>query len=116
MAESWYSAANVVSARPSSEDVERFVLDVRVAESRGETRHEVTLTKKDHARLARASETAEAFVERCFVFLLAREPEESIAGTRCRESLRRLAPAPAIEFRRCAGRASVLACSSDSQK
>jgi len=76
--ESWYSEVNVVSVKRSSDDGERFVLDVRVAEGRGETRHEVTLTRKDYARLARAGETAEAFVERCFAFLLAREPKEAI--------------------------------------
>jgi hypothetical protein len=68
----------MVSVGQSNEDGERYVLEVRVAEGRGETRHEVTLTKKDCARLARAGETAEAFVERCFVFLLARESKESI--------------------------------------
>jgi hypothetical protein len=68
----------MVTVRQSSDDGERFVLDARVTEGRGETRHEVTLTKKDYARLARAGETAEAFVERCFAFLLARESKESI--------------------------------------
>ena len=68
----------MVSVRRSSDDSDQFVLEVRVAEGRDETRHEVTLTKKDYARLARAGETAEAFVERCFAFLLAREPKESI--------------------------------------
>ncbi len=70
--------ANMVSVSRSSDDGERFVLEVRVTEGRGETRHEVTLTKKDHARLARAGETSEAFVERSFAFLLAREPKEAI--------------------------------------
>jgi hypothetical protein len=70
--------AKVVSVKEASQDAERFVLDVRVSEGRGETRHVVTLAKKDHARLARRGETAEAFVERCFGFLLAREPKESI--------------------------------------
>ena len=68
----------MVSVRETSQDTERFVLDVRVSEGRGETRHEVILAKKDHARFARPGETAEAFVERCFAFLLAREPKESI--------------------------------------
>jgi hypothetical protein len=68
----------MVSVRRSSEDGGKFVLEVRVVEGRGETRHEVTLTKKDYARLARVGETAEALVERCFAFLLARESKESI--------------------------------------
>jgi len=71
-------APNMVTVRQASRNTEDFVLDVRVAEGRGETRHEVTLAKRDHARLARPGETAEAFVERCFAFLLAREPKESI--------------------------------------
>lgn len=76
--QAWYNTTNLVSVRRLSEDGERFGLDVRIAEGRSETRYEVTLTKKDHARLARPGETAEAFVERCFAFLLAREPKESI--------------------------------------
>jgi hypothetical protein len=71
-------SSNVVTIREASQDKERFVLDVRVTEDRGETHHEVTLTRKDYARLARPGETAEAFVERCFGFLLARESKESI--------------------------------------
>jgi hypothetical protein len=74
----WYYPRIVVSVRQSTENKERFVLEVRVTEGGGETRHEVGLAKKDHARLARPGETAEAFVERCFAFLLAREPKESI--------------------------------------
>jgi hypothetical protein len=68
----------MVSIRQLSDDGDHFLLEVRVAEGRGETRHEVTLKKKDYARLARVDETAEAFVARCFAFLLAREPKESI--------------------------------------
>ncbi|HEV3191080.1 MAG TPA: hypothetical protein VGY54_11310 [Polyangiaceae bacterium] len=74
----WYYLGNVVSVRQANENEVRFVLEVRVVEGGGETRHEVVLAKKDHARLARPGETAEAFVERCFAFLLAREPKESI--------------------------------------
>jgi len=74
----WYYPGIVVTVRQSTENKERFVLEVRVTEGGGETRHEVVLAKKDHARLARPGETAEAFVERCFAFLLAREPKESI--------------------------------------
>lgn len=51
---------------------------VRVAEGRGESRHEVTASKSDLARLAKAGEPAADFVRRCFEFLLAREPKESI--------------------------------------
>lgn len=68
----------MVSIRQLSANGDHFLLEVRVAEGRGETRHEVTLMKKDYAHLARDGEAAEAFVERCFAFLLAREAKESI--------------------------------------
>jgi hypothetical protein len=51
---------------------------VRVADGGTETRHEVTLSPDDLARLARPGETPEEFIRRCFEFLLAREPKESI--------------------------------------
>jgi hypothetical protein len=68
----------MVSVTQTGQDGDRFVFDVRVVEGGGETRHEVTLAKKDHARLVRPGEGTEALVERCFAFLLAREPKESI--------------------------------------
>jgi hypothetical protein len=57
-----------------------FAFVVRVAERGGESRHDVTLARRDLERLARSGETPESFVERCFRFLLAREPKESILG------------------------------------
>lgn len=42
------------------------------------SRFDVTLSKKDFERLARSGETPEAFVTRCFEFLLEREPVSSI--------------------------------------
>ncbi len=61
-----------------SEDEARFTLRVRVEEKGSATTHEVTLAKSDFDRLARKGEQPEAFVERCFAFLLEREPKESI--------------------------------------
>jgi hypothetical protein len=68
----------MVTVKQTSQNADRFVLDVRVAGGGSETRHEVTLATKDHARLARPGEGADAFVARCFAFLLEREPKESI--------------------------------------
>ena len=65
-------------------DVERLegeVYRVHVREGRGATEHRVTVKAADHARLARKDESAESFLKRCFEFLLAREPKESILGS-----------------------------------
>lgn len=53
--------------------------DVRVREGASETRHRVTLTDADRARLAPGA-TAEATIAAAFRFLLDREPKESILG------------------------------------
>jgi hypothetical protein len=55
-----------------------LMLSVRVAGEGSETRHEVTLSHRDLARLGRPGESAASFVTRCFDFLLEREPKESI--------------------------------------
>jgi hypothetical protein len=68
----------MVTVELVSDTSDRFTLRVRVAEGRGETKHDVTLAKSDHARLARSGETPAEFVERCFAFLLERESKESI--------------------------------------
>jgi hypothetical protein len=57
------------------------VFRVEVREGRGASEHQVTLKPSDFARLKRAAETEEAFLRRCFEFLLAREPKESILGS-----------------------------------
>jgi hypothetical protein len=67
-----------ISVRRTNEDENALVFDVEIAESGSSTTHEVTLQTADHERLAADAETPEAFVERCFEFLLAREPKESI--------------------------------------
>ncbi len=53
------------------------MFDVRVREGAGETRHRVTLSPEDHARLA-PNATAPQLLEAAFRFLLDREPKESI--------------------------------------
>jgi hypothetical protein len=60
-----------------SDDGRAFALEVRISEGGTETTHAVTL---GHDLLARLSpgESPEDFVQRCFAFLLEREPKESI--------------------------------------
>ena len=66
-----------VSVRLVSEDERYFRLAVIVREGKDETKHEVTLDRDLLRRLA-PSESAEAFVRRCFGYLLERESKESI--------------------------------------
>ena len=54
-----------------------LVFAVEVAEGRGATRHRVTLSAADCARLA-AGAAPERLIEAAFRFLLDREPKESI--------------------------------------
>ena len=54
---------------------------VTVREGGSQTAHEVTISEDALARLARPDEEPVAFVERCFNFLLEREPKESIMAT-----------------------------------
>lgn len=68
----------MVTAETIDEKPERITLRVRVKEGSSETTHEVTVARGDLARLGRTGESAPDFVTRCFGFLLAREPKESI--------------------------------------
>ena len=68
-----------IEVKTVAQDARAYRLAVRVRESGGETSHEVTLSRDLLARLAPA-ESADAFVRRCFAFLLEREPKESILG------------------------------------
>jgi hypothetical protein len=61
-----------VKEKSSSGDAYAFVATVEGS------RFDVTLSKTDFERLARSGETPEAFVTRCFEFLLEREPVSSI--------------------------------------
>jgi hypothetical protein len=67
----------MVTAQVLRDEGGTIVLTVRVSEGT-ETTHEVTLSRKDLARLGKPGEEAAPFVERCFAFLLEREPKESI--------------------------------------
>jgi hypothetical protein len=68
-------------------DVERsdggdaFEFSVRVSERGSETRHAVTLSEHDYARLGTGYASPEQFVHACFGFLLARESKEQILST-----------------------------------
>jgi hypothetical protein len=69
-----------VNARISAtrvEDGDSLAFDVCVREGKSETRHRVTLSQRDFARLS-AGATAEEVVTAAFRFLLDREPKESI--------------------------------------
>jgi hypothetical protein len=62
----------------SAEHGDYYTLQVTVAEGRTKTEHQVTLYKADFKRLAGDRATAEQLVRQSFLFLLEREPKESI--------------------------------------
>jgi len=68
----------MIAAETIEEKEDQITLRVRVREGSSETTHEVTLRRSDFGRLGRKGESAPDFVARCFAFLLAREPKESI--------------------------------------
>jgi hypothetical protein len=68
--------AIVVKAQESGEPLS-FVVFLR--KGPGQTRHEVTLSAEDHARLGEGYDAA-TLVEAAFEFLLNREPKEAILG------------------------------------
>jgi hypothetical protein len=66
----------VVSASSASE----LTFDVVVRESRGESRHRVTMSPDDAAQFAKLGADPARAVEAAMAFLLDREPKESILG------------------------------------
>lgn len=52
--------------------------EVTVREDGGGTSHQVTMPREVFERLRSGGEPEEEFIRRCFVFLLEREPKESI--------------------------------------
>jgi hypothetical protein len=68
--------ASIDVAQSDARDTLSF--DVRVVEDSGATSHHVTVDASQLERLRRGDEEPERFIERCFEFLLAREPKESI--------------------------------------
>jgi hypothetical protein len=69
---------DTIAAELVAEDSDPVRVRVRVGGGGGKTVHDVTVARRDLGRLAREGEDPAAFVERCFRFLLAREPKESI--------------------------------------
>jgi hypothetical protein len=59
-------------------DTEPLTFQVLVREGRGETRHEVTMTRETFERLGGEKHAPEKCIEAAFRFLLDREPKESI--------------------------------------
>jgi hypothetical protein len=70
-----------ISVAAGAEEAERLSFQVRVAGDSSETTHEVTVARADLERLARDDETGTQFIQRCFEFLLEREPNEAIMRT-----------------------------------
>ncbi len=54
--------------------------EVIVSEGKGETRHDVTMSRETCERLTAGKHTPERCLEAAFRFLLDREPKESILG------------------------------------
>jgi hypothetical protein len=74
-------ARPVLEIEVISMDVERLVSRFRVCVKDADgstTEHEVTLSVADHERLGSGFPSPGAFIQACFVFLLEREPKESI--------------------------------------
>ena len=54
--------------------------EVLVREGKGETRHQVTMSRETCERLSGGKHMPERLIEAAFFFLLDREPKESILG------------------------------------
>lgn len=66
-----------IAVQQKEESAEGFRFEVTVSEASSESRHEVTLSRADYESWSQGA-TPKDFIERCFQFLLAREPKESI--------------------------------------
>jgi hypothetical protein len=88
MASNSPSPVIVVSRDPGR----RSTFAVAVRDSRGESRHRVTVSDKDAARLAKLGADPAAGVRAAMLFLLDREPKESILGTFDIDVIRRYFP------------------------
>ncbi len=67
----------MIEVRRSGEG-DPLAFEVIVREAKGETRHEVTMSRATYERLTAGEHTAERCIEAAFRFLLDREPKESI--------------------------------------
>jgi len=71
--------ANMIEVRRTA-DGDPLVFEVVVRQGKGETRHQVTMSRATCARLTEGKHAPERLVEAAFRFLLDREPKESILG------------------------------------
>jgi hypothetical protein len=61
-------------------DGDPLAFEVVVREGKGETRHQVTMSRETCERLTGGKHAPERLIEAAFRFLLDREPKESILG------------------------------------
>lgn len=64
-----------------SDDGDTLAFEATITEGNDRTVHRVTVGASNFERLRRGEESAEEFIRRCFEFLLAREPKESIMSS-----------------------------------
>ncbi len=67
-----------IEVQRTTEHDQGFTFLVSVSEEGSRTEHHVTLGQDDYTKWSSTGEQPEAFVKRCFEFLLAHEPKESI--------------------------------------
>ncbi len=73
------TGTNMIEVR-RTEDGDPLGFGVVVREGKGETRHQVTMSRKTCERLTGGKHAPERLIEAAFFFLLDREPKESILG------------------------------------
>jgi hypothetical protein len=67
-----------VRVERTEEDDDGFRFRVSVEEAGSSTEHDVSLTRRYYEEAGGGAESPSRFVERCFGYLLEREPKESI--------------------------------------
>ena len=67
----------MIQVRQTAEQ-DPLIFEVVVREGKGETRHQVTMSRDTYERLTSGKHTPERCLEATFQFLLDREPKESI--------------------------------------
>jgi hypothetical protein len=73
------TCANMIQVRRTADD-DPLAFEIIVREGKGETRHQVTMSRETCERLTGGQHTPERLIEAAFFFLLDREPKESILG------------------------------------
>lgn len=67
-----------IEIRRARENDQGFAFRVTLTDSGSESVHDVRLSHEDYVRLGSEPDSPEQFVERCFRFLLEREPKELV--------------------------------------